>query len=213
MARPDALRTRRCRRAALRPGGAFDAFRHSERVLRDVVSSKGVFSMARAFVPAVLLLLPALALGQAAPEVKAEAAPAASAPQPAPAATAISIDPGTAAKPAEPAASTVAVDPRTWGKPEPEWKSHRELAGHVFVPSTIILDPFSQTAFGLKFGLGGGSATGPTLDWSGFPLRRTTLTTASASGRRFRSDSWSGSRPGWPSGETPTSGAEGNRSW
>jgi hypothetical protein len=177
--------------------------------------------MARAFVPAVLLLLPALALGQAAPEVKAEAAPAASAPQPAPAATAISIDPGTAAKPAEPAASTVAVDPRTWGKPEPEWKSHRELAGHVFVPSTIILDPFSQTAFGLKFGLGGGSATGPTLDWSGFPNQLPTVVPASKDypyyglgfGTEFRSDSWSGSRPGWPSGETPTSGAEGNRSW
>ena len=128
----------------------------------------GGFSMARALVPAVLLLLPALALGQAAPEAKAEPAPAASAPGSAPAAAA-ALDPGTAAKPAGPVAPAGVVDPRTWGTRETEWKSHRELAGHVFIPSFIIQEPFSQTSFGLKFGFGSGSATGPSLVWTGNP--------------------------------------------
>jgi hypothetical protein len=125
--------------------------------------------VARALLPAVLLLLPALALGQATPEVKAEPVPAASAVESAPAATAVAIDPGTAAKPAGPGASAGIVDPRTWGTRESEWKSHRELAGHVFIPSSVIVDPFSQTAFGLRFGLGGGSATGPSVVWTGDP--------------------------------------------
>jgi hypothetical protein len=122
--------------------------------------------MTRALLSAVLLLLPALALGQATPEAKAEPAPAASAAESAPAAAAVAIDPGTAAKPAAPA---LVADPRTWGKSETEWKSHRELAGHVFIPSSLIRYPFSQTSFGLKFGMGSGTATGPSLVWTGNP--------------------------------------------
>jgi hypothetical protein len=46
--------------------------------------------------------------------------------------------------------------------PKPE-KSHRELAGHVFMPSHLIEDPFSYTAFGMTFGIGTGQALGPTI--------------------------------------------------
>jgi len=42
--------------------------------------------------------------------------------------------------------------------------SHRELAGHLFVPSHLVQDPFSYTGVGLFWGVGGGDATGPTLD-------------------------------------------------
>src|SRR5512136_922613 len=157
-----------------RPGrggsvGAFDATWRCSRVIGEGHLVPRGFSMTRALLPAVLLLFPALALGQAAPEAKVDPAPAASAAESAPAAAAVAIDPGTAAKPAGPAASAGVVDPRTWGTRESEWKSHRELAGHVFIPSSVIVDPFSQTAFGLRFGLGGGSATGPSVVWTGDP--------------------------------------------
>jgi hypothetical protein len=42
--------------------------------------------------------------------------------------------------------------------------SHRALAGHMFVPSHLVQDPFSYTAVGLFWGVGGGEAIGPTLD-------------------------------------------------
>ena len=42
--------------------------------------------------------------------------------------------------------------------------SHRELAGHLFMPSHLVQDPFSYTGVGLFWGVGGGHATGPTLD-------------------------------------------------
>jgi len=42
--------------------------------------------------------------------------------------------------------------------------SHRALAGHLFVPSHLVQDPFSYTAVGLFWGVGGGEAIGPTLD-------------------------------------------------
>ena len=44
---------------------------------------------------------------------------------------------------------------------EPKWG--RELNGHFFLPSHIVDDPFSYTAFGIFFGLGSGNALGPTL--------------------------------------------------
>ncbi len=37
----------------------------------------------------------------------------------------------------------------------------RELNGHLFMPSHIIEDPFSYTAFAMFFGLGSGNALGP----------------------------------------------------
>ena len=46
----------------------------------------------------------------------------------------------------------------------PDEKSYRELAGHVFLPSHLMGDPFSYTAFGLFWGVGAGKATAPTLD-------------------------------------------------
>jgi hypothetical protein len=42
--------------------------------------------------------------------------------------------------------------------------SHRELGGHLFVPSHLMQDPFSYTGLGLFWGVGGGDATGPTLN-------------------------------------------------
>jgi hypothetical protein len=42
--------------------------------------------------------------------------------------------------------------------------SRRELAGHYFVPSHLVQDPFSVTSVGLFWGVSGGDATGPTLD-------------------------------------------------
>jgi hypothetical protein len=42
-------------------------------------------------------------------------------------------------------------------------KSGRELGGHLFMPSHVIDDPFSYTAFGMYFGLGSGNALGPDL--------------------------------------------------
>jgi hypothetical protein len=46
----------------------------------------------------------------------------------------------------------------------PDEKSYRELAGHLFLPSHLMGDPFSYTAFGLFWGAGTGNATGPTLN-------------------------------------------------
>ena len=50
--------------------------------------------------------------------------------------------------------------PETAGGPV----SHRALAGHLFVPSHLVQDPFSYTSAGLFWGVGGGDAIGPTLD-------------------------------------------------
>jgi hypothetical protein len=63
-----------------------------------------------------------------------------------------------AASPAAPA-STLVVPPA----PVLEQKWGRELNGHFFLPSHLIEDPFSYTAFGMFFGLGSGNALGPVL--------------------------------------------------
>jgi hypothetical protein len=42
-----------------------------------------------------------------------------------------------------------------------EEKMGREMGGHSFLPSHLIEDPFSYTAFGTFFGLGAGNALGP----------------------------------------------------
>ncbi len=47
--------------------------------------------------------------------------------------------------------------------PPPEPKMHRELNGHLFMPSHLVEDPFSYTAFAMFFGLGSGNALGPEL--------------------------------------------------
>ena len=54
------------------------------------------------------------------------------------------------AKPAAPAAAPAQVE-----------KMGRELNGHFFMPSHLIEDPFSYTAFAMFFGLGSGNALGP----------------------------------------------------
>ncbi len=88
---------------------------------------------------AVVLLAPAAALAQASPP----------APEAPPAAT-----PAQAPAPAASAAVAPAPQEEKWG---------RELNGHFFLPSHIIEDPFSYTAFAMYFGLGAGNALGPTL--------------------------------------------------
>jgi hypothetical protein len=42
-----------------------------------------------------------------------------------------------------------------------EEKMGRELNGHLFMPSHLIEDPFSYTAFAMFFGMGSGNALGP----------------------------------------------------
>ena len=39
----------------------------------------------------------------------------------------------------------------------------REMNGHFFMPSHLIEDPFSYTAFAMFFGLGSGNALGPEI--------------------------------------------------
>ena len=47
--------------------------------------------------------------------------------------------------------------------PAPQEKMGRELGGHYFMPSHLVEDPFSYTAFAMYFGLGSGNALGPDL--------------------------------------------------
>jgi hypothetical protein len=54
-------------------------------------------------------------------------------------------------------------------KPPPAvepYVSHRELAGHVFIPSHFVLSPFSTTSFGMSLGAGNGTANGPALQFN-----------------------------------------------
>jgi hypothetical protein len=77
--------------------------------------------------------------------------------------------PAAAATPAP--ASTVVVSEKTAGDTTvvlveqtlKEPKFGRELGGHYFLPSHLIEDPFSYTAFGMTFGLGSGNALAPQL--------------------------------------------------
>jgi hypothetical protein len=63
--------------------------------------------------------------------------------------------PGQAPVPAA-SASTPAASPA----PAPE-KMYRDLGGHLFLPSHLIENPFSYTAFSMWFGIGSGNALGP----------------------------------------------------
>jgi hypothetical protein len=67
-----------------------------------------------------------------------------------------------APKPAEGASTTSETVIVLESTPKPE-KSHREMNGHLFLPSHLVEDPFSYTAFAMTFGLGSGEALGPTL--------------------------------------------------
>jgi hypothetical protein len=70
----------------------------------------------------------------------------------------------SAPAPASPAASTPAPAATATAIPAPcleEPKFGRELGGHLFLPSHIIDNPFSDSAFGITFGLGAGEALGP----------------------------------------------------
>ncbi len=67
------------------------------------------------------------------------------------------------AAPPAPAASASAPVP----VPQPaEPKMARELNGHAFLPSHIVDNPFSDSSFGITFGLGSGEAWAPTLQWT-----------------------------------------------
>jgi hypothetical protein len=63
---------------------------------------------------------------------------------------------GTVPTQSAPAATTAT-------EPAPAEKLGREMNGHLFMPSHLIEDPFSYTAFAMFFGLGSGNALGPEL--------------------------------------------------
>jgi hypothetical protein len=66
-----------------------------------------------------------------------------------------------AAKPVATAASPTATASPV--SPPAPVKFGHEMGGHFFLPSHIIEDPFSETTFGMSFGLGSGNALGPEL--------------------------------------------------
>src|SRR5512137_504151 len=70
-----------------------------------------------------------------------------------------------AAKPGAQAATPAEVSTTGPVPPAPvlEQKFGREMGGHFFMPSHLIDDPFSYTAFGMAFGLGSGNALGPNI--------------------------------------------------
>jgi len=70
------------------------------------------------------------------------------------AAALVAAAPALAQQATPPPAETTATAPK-----EEKWG--RELNGHFFMPSHIIEDPFSYTAFAMYFGLGSGNALGP----------------------------------------------------
>ena len=61
------------------------------------------------------------------------------------------------------AQETVTVVVKETPKPPAPVKFGNEMGGHFFIPSHLIEDPFSYTAFGMSFGLGSGKALGPEL--------------------------------------------------
>jgi hypothetical protein len=66
-------------------------------------------------------------------------------------------------------ASTVVVLVAPTPKPAPVEKMGREMNGHSFLPTHIIDDPFSYTAFAMFFGMGSGNALGDTIDLTPAP--------------------------------------------
>jgi hypothetical protein len=76
--------------------------------------------------------------------------------------TTSAAEPATQAPDATGSTTTVVLVAQT-PKPAPPEKMGRELNGYLFLPSHLIDDPFSYTAFGLTFGLGSGNALGPSV--------------------------------------------------
>jgi len=60
-------------------------------------------------------------------------------------------------------ANTVVVLVAPTPKPAPPVKMGREMNGHLFLPSHVIEDPFSYTAFAMFFGMGSGNALADTI--------------------------------------------------
>jgi hypothetical protein len=54
--------------------------------------------------------------------------------------------------------------PATTTPAAPAEKMGREMNGHLFLPSHLIDDPFSYTAFGVALGMGSGTALGPVIN-------------------------------------------------
>jgi len=72
-----------------------------------------------------------------------------------------SPDAGPAAEPSPPLPAANAVPEAADETPS----SHRELAGHRFLPSHTVPDPFSVTSFASYLGLISGEALGPSFVW------------------------------------------------
>jgi hypothetical protein len=64
----------------------------------------------------------------------------------------------------QPALQPAAAQPTPTPAAEPA--THRELAGHQFLPSHLVTDPFSVTSFASYFGLITGEALGPEVVWA-----------------------------------------------
>ena len=79
------------------------------------------------------------------------------------ASTTFAAEPAVQAPDATGATTTVVLVAQT-PKPAPPEKMGREMNGHLFLPSHLIDDPFSYTAFGVAFGMGSGNALGDTIN-------------------------------------------------
>lgn len=79
--------------------------------------------------------------------------------------TTSAAEPAVQAPDATGATTTVILVAQT-PKPAPPEKMGHEMNGHFFLPSHLIDDPFSNTSFGMTFGLGSGDALGPTVQLS-----------------------------------------------
>ena len=75
---------------------------------------------------------------------------------------AFAAEPAVQAPDATGATTTVVLVAAT-PKPAPPEKMGREMNGHLFLPSHIIEDPFSYTAFAMFFGAGSGTALADTI--------------------------------------------------
>ena len=78
------------------------------------------------------------------------------------ASTTSAAEPAVQAPDATGSTTTVVLVAQT-PKPAPPEKMGREMNGHLFLPSHLVEDPFSYTAFAMFFGLGSGNALGPEL--------------------------------------------------
>jgi len=84
------------------------------------------------------------------------------------ASTTSAAEPAVQAPDATGSTTTVVLVSQT-PKPPPAEKWNQEMNGHFFLPSHLVEDPFSYTAFSLFFGIGSGNALGPSVDRSVSP--------------------------------------------